>query len=169
MLDDGLGPAVYDELQCYDMGDQVDLFDVGCMSLDLVESVARYDLIITVDALDETGYQPGTLFRFKPEDMATRPFGSQSLHDLRLSDLFESASLLGYSAEGVCLGMQIANANPAELMMGLTEEVSAKLADLVDMVLAELVYAGVEIRLCATQEKVSKGYHHQISQKEESF
>ena len=134
MLDDGLGPAVYEELQAYDFAGAVDLFDVGCMSLDLV--------------------------RFSPDDAARRGFGSQSLHDLRLSDLFDAAALLGYHAQGVCLGMQIENANPIDLTIGLTPAIAAKLPDLVDAVLAELVAAGVEVCLAATGERVAVGYHH---------
>ena len=101
MLDDGVGPAVYRELQAYDLGEGVDLFDVGCMSMELVSVVDRYDVIVTVDAVDDAGQEPGTIFRYAPEDMAKRAFGTQSLHDLRLSDLFDAASLLGYEAEGV--------------------------------------------------------------------
>ena len=37
MLDDGLGPAVYEELQAYDCGPDVDFLDVGCMSPRLPE------------------------------------------------------------------------------------------------------------------------------------
>lgn len=166
MLDDGLGPAVYRELSAYDFGDGVDLFDVGCMSMELVGAVDEYDLIIAVDAVDGTGHEPGTLFRFDPGDMAPRPFGSQSLHDLKLSDLFQAAMLLGYEAQGVCLGMQVENASPSRAAIGLTDAVHAKLADLVDCVLAELVRAGVAVRVRETGEPVEPGFHHRLSGRE---
>lgn len=168
MLDDGLGPAVYEELKAYDFGPDVDVFDVGCMSLDMLDSVDSYDLIITVDALDGTGQPAGTLFRFKPEDMAGRPFGSQSLHDLKLSDLFEAASLLGYTAEGLCLGMQVENGDPGELVVGLTPTVMGKLADMVDLVLAELVRAGASVKVKATGEQVEPGFHHTLAEGDEA-
>ena len=160
MLDDGVGPAVYHELQAYDFGERVDVFDVGCMSMELVSVVDRYDVIVTVDAVDDAGHEPGTIFRYAPEDMAKRAFGSQSLHDLRLSDLFDAASLLGYSAEGVCYGMQVENASPAEATIGLTPKVYAKLADLVDCILAELVHRDVAVTVKATGALVEPGYHH---------
>ena len=163
MLDDGVGPAVYRELQAYDLGEGVDLFDVGCMSMELVSVVDRYDVIVTVDAVDDAGQEPGTIFRYAPEDMAKRAFGTQSLHDLRLSDLFDAASLLGYEAEGVCYGMQVENASPAEATIGLTPKVYAKLADLVDCVLAELVHRGVPATVKATGEPVQPGYHHLLT------
>ncbi len=167
MLDDGLGPAVYRELRAYDLGENVDLFDVGCMSMELVGAVDTYDAIITVDAIDGTGHDAGTIFRFAPEDMAQRPFGSQSLHDLKLSDLFLAASLLGYQAEGICLGMQVENASPAQATIGLTEPVYAKLADMVDCVLAELVHLDVPVRVRTTGELVEPGFHHTLIEQDD--
>lgn len=165
MLDDGIGPAVYEELQAYifdSSGDapHVDLFDVGCMSLDYLDAVNRYDLLITVDAIDGTDAQPGTIFRFDPDDMARRAFGSQSLHDLKLSDLFDSAALLGYEAEGVCFGMQVKNSSPAQVTIGLTPPVFDKLPDLVDCVLAELTAHGVRACVQKTGQHVEPGFHH---------
>ncbi len=159
MLDDGVGPAAFRELQSYEM-DGVDLYDVGCMSMELVGMVDLYDVIITVDAVDGTESEPGTIFRFSPDDMAKRAFGSYSLHDLKLSDLFGSAALLGYEAEGVCYGMQVENASPAEATIGLTPRVFERLPDLVDCVLAELVHRNAIVRVAATGEVVQPGHHH---------
>ena len=56
MLDDGVGPAAYDEILAgYDIPENVTLVDVGCMSLDMLPYVERCDLILTVDAVDGTG------------------------------------------------------------------------------------------------------------------
>ena len=63
MLDDGIGPAVYEELvNHYEFPDEVSLFDVGCMSMDMVSFVDVYDFIITVDAVDGTDAEPGTVY-----------------------------------------------------------------------------------------------------------
>ena len=62
MLDDGVGPAAYDEILAgYDIPENVTLVDVGCMSLDMLPYVERCDLILTVDAVDGTGDAPGTV------------------------------------------------------------------------------------------------------------
>ena len=59
MLDDGIGPAVYDFiLEQYNLPENVDMFDVGCMTLDMVSKVNDYDLLITVDAVDGTDAEP---------------------------------------------------------------------------------------------------------------
>lgn len=142
-LDDGLGPAVYEEvLERFDIPSNVKFHDVGCMSMDMIEDVDKNDLIITVDAIDGTDAKPGTVFRYVPEDLARNPQVLTSLHDLRLADLFDAASLLGYQAQGVCLGMQIENSSPAEFVIGLTPKVYDALPRLIDALLAELAHVG---------------------------
>jgi len=147
MLDDGIGPAVYDELVSgYRFPENVQLFDVGCMSLDMLTHVRDYDLLITVDALDGTGEAPGTVFRFLPQDMMRRAGALQSLHDLRLVDLFDTAALLDYEAQGICFGMQVENPSPRDLTIGLTPAVHAALPQLVETIIAELAQSGIEIQ-----------------------
>lgn len=143
MLDDGIGPAVYDELvEHYDTPDNVDLFDMGCMTMNLISKVNDYDFIIAVDAVDGTDAEPGTVFRYQPYDIARHGSAMASLHELKLADLFDAASLLGYSCEGICYGMQIENMSPAELTEGLTPKVYDRLPFLVESVVAELARQG---------------------------
>ena len=124
MLDDGVGPAAYDLIrEEYILPDNVDMFDVGCMSLDMISKVNEYDFMITVDAVDESG----------------------SEHDTKLADLFDAAALLGYASEGMCYGMQVLNLEPAEFMEGLTQPVADRLPFLAESVIAELVRQGCSI------------------------
>lgn len=143
MLDDGLGPAVYEELEArYEMPENVQLFDVGCLSMEMLPVVRDFDVVITVDAVDGTGEEPGTVFRFEPEAMARHSGATASLHDLKLVDLFDAAMLLGYEAEGLCLGMQVENPSPAVVTIGLTPKVDAALPLLVRTVVGELARLG---------------------------
>lgn len=147
MLDDGVGPAAYDEIvAAYDIPDNVTLLDVGCMALDMLSYVDRCDLILTVDAVDGTGDAPGTVYRFEPDAMARHSGPEASLHDLKLVDLFDAASLMGYEAEGYCLGMQVGNPSPEQFCVGLTPECAAALPLLVETVVAELSRRGFPLR-----------------------
>lgn len=147
MLDEGVGPAVYDAvMEDYELPDNVRFFDVGCMSLDMLDYVRTCDVVLTVDAVDGTGDEPGTVYRFPPDAMARHAGAMQSLHDLKLVDLFDAASLLGYEAEGFCLGMQVDNMSPEEYTVGLTPRVYAALPLLVETVVAELAHRGFELR-----------------------
>ena len=143
MLDDGIGPAVFDELtEKYSFPEHVSLFDAGCMTMGLLPVVRDHDFLIVVDAVDGTSEKPGTVFRFAPEDIAGHPV-MQSLHDLRVIDLLNAASLLGYEARGICFGIQVENMTPATITEGLTPDVYEALPIAVDSVLAELVRRGV--------------------------
>ena len=147
LLDDGVGPAAYDEiLAAYDIPESVTLVDVGCMSLDMLPYVERCDVILTVDAVDGTGDAPGTVYRFEPDAMARHSGPEASLHDLKLVDLFDAASLMGYEAEGFCLGMQVGNPSPEQFVVGLTPECAAALPLLVETVVAELHRRGFPLQ-----------------------
>lgn len=147
MLDEGVGPAAYDAIvEGYEVPPEVRLFDVGCMSMDMLPYVESCDVILTVDAVDGTGDAPGTVYRFPPDAMARHCGAMASLHDLRLVDLFDAASLLGYEAEGYCLGMQVDNMAPEEYVVGLTPQVHAALPLLVETVVAELARRGFSLR-----------------------
>lgn len=143
MLDDGIGPAVYDALVTqYDVPENVELLDLGCLSLAMIDRVREFDVILTVDAVDDSGEPAGTILRYAPEAMARHVGITASLHDLKLIDLFDSAALLGYHAEGLCLGMQVENASPAEATDGLTPVVHDALPLLVEVVAGELARLG---------------------------
>ncbi|MEG0620606.1 MAG: hydrogenase maturation protease [Raoultibacter sp.] len=147
MLDDGLGSALYDELLArFVFPENVTLFDVGCLGMDMLSYVRDYDFLITVDAVDGTEEEPGTIVTFEPADMARHTTAMQSLHDLKLIDLFDAALLLGYEAQGLCLGMQVENRNPAQLTVGLTPKVHAALPLLVDIVVGELRRVGANVK-----------------------
>ena len=71
MRDDGIGVHAYERfMTSYQLPEDVDVREVGCMSLDMLPLVDACDLIITVDAVEGTGKPAGTVFRFSPEDMA---------------------------------------------------------------------------------------------------
>ncbi len=164
MMDDGLGPAVFDEIEAsYELPPEVEILDVGCMSLNMVQTVDDSDLVITVDAVDGTEEAAGTVFQFQPEDMARHSGAMASLHDLKLVDLFDAATLLGYEAEGLCLGMQVMNRSPESVTIGLSEPVFNALPDLVDALLAALVLRGHVVRSKRDGEEVAPGWHHEMA------
>lgn len=143
MLDEGVALAAYDLFQKrYNIPQNVALFDVGCMSMDMLSYVRDYDFLLTVDAVDATGKPPGTVVRFHPDAVARTTTPKSSLHEMKLVDLFDAALLLGYQAEGCCVGMQIENMMPDRCMIGLTPAVQKALPLLVETIAAELVKRG---------------------------
>ena len=146
-MDDGIGPAAYDAFRkTYEVGSEVGLFDVGCLSLDMIDYVRCCENIITVDAVCGTGEAPGTVFEYSPEDMARAVGPTTSLHDMKLADLFDRAALLGYECAGYCLGMQVENSSPSEFYIGLSKSCAAALPLLVETVAATLVRCGCSVK-----------------------
>lgn len=147
MMDDGVGPATYDYImKHFDLPETVDLFDVGCMSMDMLGYVDRYDFMMTVDAVGESGEPAGTVFRYEPVDVARNDGPTASIHDLKLANLFDAASLMGYHCEGLCYGMQVENLFPSEYAMELTPKVAERVPFLAESVLAELWRHGCHAR-----------------------
>ena len=145
MLDDGVGPAVYERLKSdYLFDEDTVLFDAGCMGMAMLPIIRDYDFVLTVDAVDDTGSEPGTVFRFEPDAIAGHGV-MQSLHDLRLIDVLQASELVGYSAEGICFGMQVDNMSPSSLVVGLTPKVEAALPLLAESVAADLIRRGVAV------------------------
>ena len=146
-MDDGVGPAVYDVVtENYEIPDDVLFFDVGVMTMDLIRYIDTCDVVIAVDAVEGTGQPVGTIVRFKPEDAVHSSMYTMSLHDMKLTDLFDAAALVGYEAEGVCLGMQVENTDPEYLTQELSPEVQEALPNLVDALIAELSSKGVSLK-----------------------
>ena len=142
-LDDGVGPAVYDEvLERFDVPENVELFDLGVLTMDMIGYIDTCDVVITVDAIEHSGEEPGTVLRGAPDELAQSQGANISLHDLRLVDLFDAAVLLDYEAEGICIGMQVLDTEPKYLTEDLTPPVRAALPLLVDTLAAELARLG---------------------------
>lgn len=165
LLDDGLGPVIYEELtRSYVFPKNIEIFDVGCMGLDMIGYVDSCDYIIVIDAIDGTGSPAGTVFEFGPDDMVRHAGATASVHELTLTDLFDSAALLGYECDGKCFGMQVSNIAPAEVTVALTRPVYEAIPLLVDAVLADLYKHGFALTEKATGNVVKPGFHHRMTE-----
>ncbi len=156
MRDDGVGPYIARELiEQYVFPDTVEIFDEGCMGMAILPLLDEYDYVLTVDAVNGSHLMPGTVVRFKPEDIGNYSDSIRSAHDMRFSDVLGAAALLGYVVEGYCIGIQVADAFPAEPEIGLTEAVAAAVPLAIQTILATLVAHGVhDIRVKATGDSV---------------
>jgi hydrogenase maturation protease len=145
MRDDGVGPRIAQELMtAYTFPENVEVFDEGCMGLALLPLLESYDYVLTVDAVDGTDAAPGTVVRFKPEDIAAYSQAVRSAHDMRFIDVLQAATLLGYTVEGYCIGIQSAEVYLSDPEAGLSPAVAAAVPLAVQTVLATLVCQGVE-------------------------
>lgn len=157
MADDGIGHAAYEQfIRTFDVSPNVECFDVGCMTMNMISYVRDCDFLLTVDAIKDSGEPAGTVFRYTPNDLA-RTSSLASLHDLTLAHLFDAAALLGYRAHGMCVGMQVENAQPSEYVMGLSETCVQALPLLVETIAAELTNAGFPVARLNNTAQVNTG------------
>ncbi len=144
MKDEGVGCRIAEELQNrYDFPEGVDVVDSGTMGLVLLNMLREYDFVIVVDAVDGTGYPPGTVVRMSPEDIAPNQV-MHSLHDARFIDVLEAAMLIGIEIEGHVIGVQVEDMNPPELFIGLSNSLEDAVDTAIDAVLTVLAERGVE-------------------------
>jgi hydrogenase maturation protease len=150
MLDEGLGPRVAAELVGrYRFPENVEVLDRGTMGMALLSDLRRFDVVLLVDAVDNTGKPPGTVVTYLPQDIA--PYEAfHGAHDTRFVDVLEAAALLGCAPEGHCLGVQVQDMSPASYTIGLTPPVEAAVPFLIECVLGFLEQRGV--RPCARDE-----------------
>ena len=144
LMDEGVGPEVSKRLLSrFSFPPDVEVRDCATMGFELLSEFRDFDRIITVDAVDGTGLEPGTVVTYEPDDIAMRD-APPSAHDIRFSDVILAARMLGYRAEGHCVGVQVENMSPSDFHIGLTSKVEAAVPLAMETVIAMLLNLGVE-------------------------
>lgn len=107
MRDEGIGPRVAEMLMAgYDFPDNVEVIDAGTMGYRILDMLRGVDHLVMIDALRDTGHPAGTVVFLTPEELGENQV-LHSLHDLRIVDVLQAASLTDRAPETMCIGMQI--------------------------------------------------------------
>ena len=135
LRDEGVGVRVVEALQCTALPPGVELFDGATAGLDLVDVLADRRKVIVIDAVDGGG-EPGTVMRFRAEDLMPREGGAVSLHDLGLLEALAVARQLGIAPrEIVIFGVR---PHVVDSGLDLSPEVARLVPRIAELVLAEL-------------------------------
>ncbi len=119
LKDEGIGIHAVKALQEIGLPPDIRLIDGGT-SPDLIAYTQAGDKLIIIDAA-KAGGAPGTVYRFRPEDLAEEKGVLTSAHELGVSQNLKLMSLLGNApAETVIIGIE-----PQEIGPGI--ELSAAL------------------------------------------
>lgn len=136
LRDEGVGVHVISALRDRELPDDVELWDGGTASFDLLDTLAGRRQVIIIDAV-RTGSEPGTIFRLTPEDISSSREQLTSLHQVGLLVTLNLAEHLLDSApeEVVILGIE-----PKEIDWGLelSAEVEAVVPKVIELVMSEL-------------------------------
>jgi hydrogenase maturation protease len=134
LKDEGVGIHAVQRLQEMDLPPDVELIDGGT-SPDLIAYIKAGDKLIIVDAA-KAGGEPGTIYRFLPDDLATDAGTLASAHELGVDLNLKLMSLMGNEPrEIVIIGIE-----PKEIDWGteLTPELEQKKPEIVKVILREI-------------------------------
>ena len=142
LTDDGFGVHVINELRKIPLPPNVTLIEAGIVSHQLIPDLHEADLLIFVDAV-EAGDTPGSIFRFRPEDMRFMSQMKASLHEMSLMDVLHMTALTGKRPEAIIIAVQPKDVKTCS--MELNEEVKAVIPKVIDLILEELKKRGLEV------------------------
>ncbi|MCK4274701.1 MAG: HyaD/HybD family hydrogenase maturation endopeptidase [Dehalococcoidales bacterium] len=134
LKDEGIGIHAVQALQELELPPDVKLIDGGT-SPDLIAYTRAGDKLIIVDAA-RAGGEPGTIYRFKPEDLAEERASLASAHEMGVVENLKLISLTGNEpGEIVIIGIE-----PGEIEFGteLSPELEQKVPEIVKVVLKEM-------------------------------
>ncbi|MFH1560858.1 MAG: HyaD/HybD family hydrogenase maturation endopeptidase [Chloroflexota bacterium] len=135
LRDEGVGVRVIEAMEGRELPDNVELLDGGTASMDLLTSLANRDKVIIIDAV-KGGNEPGTLYRFSPDDITIQKQTVTSLHQVGLLETLTIARHLGCTPrEVIIFGIE-----PKEVSWGLelSPEVASATPRVIELVLEEL-------------------------------
>jgi hydrogenase maturation protease len=128
--DDGVGVRAAQIMAECPLPPDVEVYDAGTVGLDAAIALERRRLVVVADAID-AGAEPGTVFRFRPEELRPYARSAFSLHDVHLLDALDETRLLGTApAEVVVLAVQVGDVSSG---LGLSPPVEASMERLLNL------------------------------------
>jgi len=135
LQDEGVGVHLAQALQAQPLPPGVEVLDAGTAVWETLMVLGEVDQLILLDAA-HGGEEPGTIYRFRPEDISPSEQTMLSLHQIDLLQALRMAELAGWQARQVLiLGIE-----PATIGWGmhLSAVLAERLGALVEAVRAEV-------------------------------
>ncbi|HII97778.1 MAG TPA: coenzyme F420-reducing hydrogenase, FrhD protein [Methanoregula sp.] len=145
--DDGLGPAIIEEMQKLSLPDNITLIDAGLGGPHFIFTMLDPEVtkrLIIVDIAD-FGAEPGQITKLRPEDL---PPGAYK--DAHSWDLAEPLQRIKDQIEITIIGVQPARVTAPEFEIGLSEEIQKAMPKtirvILDMIGVENEFSRVDLR-----------------------
>jgi hydrogenase maturation protease len=127
----------------YRMPDNVQVIDGGTSGMEMIEDLSNLDFLIVLDVV-KTGAAPGTVVKIAGKEIPVFFRRKLSPHQIGLPDVLASLELLDtMPKEIIVLGVEPIS---LELGMEMTATIAAKVPELVDMAVAELLARGYALQ-----------------------
>jgi hydrogenase maturation protease len=141
LKDEGIGVRVVRQLEStYSFPHEIALIDGGTAGPHLLDLFSDYDDIIVIDAV-QGGERPGTIYRFRLDQISSDTTMTLSIHQMGVLEIFSQARLLGKEPNVTFIGIE-----PQDITawgMELTPLIREKIPALIELVLKELDQRGV--------------------------
>ncbi len=129
--------------QRYRVPDNVLVIDGGTSGMEMIEDLSDLDFLIVIDVV-KTGAAPGTVVKIAGQEIPVFFRRKLSPHQIGLPDVLASLELLdAMPKEIIVLGVEPIS---LELGMEMTATIAAKVPELVDMAVAELLARGYALQ-----------------------
>lgn len=134
LKDDGVGVHTIKQLENEELPSTIELVDGGTSTLDMLSYFLDFEKVIVIDCL-RAGYEPGTIYRIRPEDITSFKKESLSIHDVQILDVVKMANMLGKYPKVVIFGIE-----PKEICFDLemSNEMKTKMPEIIKHIKKEL-------------------------------
>lgn len=134
LKDDGVGVHTIKQLENEDFPSTIELVDGGTSTLDMLSYFLDFKKIIVVDCL-RAEYEPGTIYKIKPEDISSFKKESLSIHDVQILDVVKMANMLGKHPSVTIFGIE-----PKEINFDteMTDCMKMKIPEVIKLIKKEL-------------------------------
>lgn len=136
--DDGIGPAVIEELRTRNLDGQAELVSLETDALGIVEYLENADTVVIIDAA-QMGATPGSVLTFPAKNAKVSvQADAYSLHGLGLGYALRLAEKLGYTADVWIVGIEPVTVEPGDAMSDVVAASVKPAADAVCEMLANI-------------------------------
>lgn len=135
LSDEGVGVHVINEMMDMHFPPDIELIEGGVDGLRLMNLVVGVDRLIVIDSV-KGGGSPGSIYKFKPEDLVTHTDTSKmSIHQIGILEVIRLSGLVGKLPETTIIGVE---PKSIEMGMELTPKIQSKVPRIIELVLDEL-------------------------------
>jgi hydrogenase maturation protease len=142
MGDDGVGVRVAEELLAAGVGPGAEVVVGSVAGMSLVGHLLDSRHVIFVDAID-AGDEPGSIFRFDPDDVGVSNLRSNTIHGMSVSYLVTSARMSGARPDVIVYGVQVADVSCCpDMLSPPVEDAAVRVIELVAEEVAGILARG---------------------------
>jgi hydrogenase maturation protease len=141
MGDDGVGVKIAEALRDCDLGPDVRVVLGGTAGIALSKEFEDADVVLVADAIavDDT---PGSVFRFRPDDVGMAGLRSHTSHGVSLPNIMLAAQLRGFAPDVIVYAVQV-----GDITCGfdtLSPQVAAIVPEVAEMIAEEAARLAAE-------------------------